>query len=152
MLSTINGGGHGQFYALLTIVCATKNNHFLIEDKYSGLIFQHALTNILNISQNFIKLPRKLMKPHELISQFTNRQKGNKVSYDSIDYFIYQFKEDKGARVLDLPRHLAASRHMYSSPASGEVQIDGGKAGTARVPPIPQGGQMEASPIGRRSH
>ena len=48
MISKINGGGDGQLYVILTSVCATINNYCLIYDGYSGLIFQHSLTNILN--------------------------------------------------------------------------------------------------------
>ena len=55
MLSTITGGGHGQSYILPTIMCATTNNDFPMEDRYSDLILQHALANILNVSQRFIK-------------------------------------------------------------------------------------------------
>ena len=55
LLSTINGGGQGWFYVLMISLCATKNNYFPIEGRYSGLICQHALANIINVSQRFFK-------------------------------------------------------------------------------------------------
>ena len=81
MLSTLNGGYHDRCYFLPTIICATKNNHFPMEDINSGLICQHALANILNVSQGLIKLPHQPTKPHGLVGQFFNRQKGNKQEY-----------------------------------------------------------------------
>ena len=78
MASKINGGGHRRYYVLLTSVCANKKNDFPIEDRYSGLIFQHYLANIINVSQGFIKLIHKPTKPHGIIGNFTRRQNINR--------------------------------------------------------------------------
>ena len=78
MLSTNNGGGHRRCYLLLTSMCTTKKNDLPIEDRYSGLIFQHALSNIINVSQMFIKLLHQKTKPNGLVVQLTNGQNGNK--------------------------------------------------------------------------
>ena len=86
MLITINFGGHVQFYVLMT------NYYFPIEDRYSGLIFQHDLANILNLSQIFVKLLHQPTKPHGLVGQFPNRHKGNKEACGSIDSFFRQLK------------------------------------------------------------
>ena len=56
MISTINGGENGQLYVLPKSVCATTNIDFPIKDRYSGLICQYSLANILNVSERFIKL------------------------------------------------------------------------------------------------
>ena len=92
MLSKINGGGHEQCYVLPTIVCATTNNDLPMEDRYSVLIFQHALANIINISQRFIKLLHQPIKPYGLAGQFLNIPKGNKEAYYSIDDFLHRFR------------------------------------------------------------
>ena len=73
IISTIVGEGHNQCYVLPKIVCDTTNNYFKIEDRYSGLICQHALANILNVSQRFIKSLRQPTKPHGIVSQFLNK-------------------------------------------------------------------------------
>ena len=78
MLSTINGGRNRLFYVLPKSVCSTTNNYFPIEDIYSGLIWQHALSNILNVYQRFIKSLHQPTKPHGLVGQFPNRQKVKK--------------------------------------------------------------------------
>ena len=78
MISTINVGEHGRFYILTTIMRATTNNDFPMEVIYSGLVCQHALANILNVSQRFVKLLHLPTKPHGNVGQFPNRQKGNK--------------------------------------------------------------------------
>ena len=75
MLIKINGGENGQFYGPPKRVCATKNNDFPMEDRYIGLIFQHALEEILNVSQSFVKLLHQPTKPHGLVGKFPNRQK-----------------------------------------------------------------------------
>ena len=75
MLSTINGGGNLRCYVLPTSVCATTNNNVPMEDRHSGLIFQHSLANILYVSQRFIKLIQQPKKPHLLVGHFPNRQK-----------------------------------------------------------------------------
>ena len=93
MISTINGGGHVWCYVLPKSACANTNNYFPMADRYSGLIFQHSLANILNVSQSFIKLINKPTKPRGLVCQFPNRQNGNKEAYDSIDAFIHRLKE-----------------------------------------------------------
>ena len=64
-----------------------------MEDRYSGLICQHALANILNVYQRFIKSLHQPTKPHGLVGQFPNIQNGNKESCDSIDAFLHQLKE-----------------------------------------------------------
>ena len=71
-----------------------------MEDIYSGLIFQHALANILNLSQIFIKSLHQSTKQHRLVGRFTNIQKGNKEAYDSIDYFLRRLKDDIGKPIL----------------------------------------------------
>ena len=92
MLSTINGGWHLQYYVLPIIVCATINNYLPIEDRYSGLICQHVIANILNISQGSMKSLHQPAKTHRLLGHFLNRHKVNKEAYDSIDAFIHQLK------------------------------------------------------------
>ena len=64
---------NGRFYFLPTSVCDTKNNDLPIEDRYSGLICQHALANIINLSQRFIKSLHQPTKPHGLVDKFPNR-------------------------------------------------------------------------------
>ena len=96
MLSTTNGGGNGLCYVLPTNVCDTKNNYLIIEDRYRGLIYQHALENILNVFQWFIKSLHQPTKSHGLVGQFPNRQKGNKEVYDYFNAFIHQLREDIG--------------------------------------------------------
>ena len=80
-------------------MCATTNDDFPIEYRYIGLIRQHALANILNLSQRFIKLLHQPMKPHGLVGNFTNKQKGNKEAYDPIDAFLHKLKEDIGETI-----------------------------------------------------
>ena len=67
-----------------------------MEDRYSGLNCQHALENIINESQRFIKSLHQLTKPHRLVGQFPNRPKGNIEVYYYIDDFICRLKEDIG--------------------------------------------------------
>ena len=67
-----------------------------MEEKYSGLIWQHALENILNVSQRFTKLLHQQTKPHVLVGQFNNIQKKNNEAYDYIEDFFHQRKEDIG--------------------------------------------------------
>ena len=67
-----------------------------MEDRYSGLICQHDLANILNVSKRFIKSLHQPTKPHGLVGKFTNRQKRNKEAYDYINAFLYRLKEDIG--------------------------------------------------------
>ena len=93
MLSTISGEGHGRCCFLPTSVCATTNIVFPIEEIYSGLIYQHALENILKVSQRFIKLLHQPTKPHGLVGQFPSIQKGKQYDYDSIYAILYQLKE-----------------------------------------------------------
>ena len=85
----INGEGQVRCYVLPTSVCTTIINDFPIEDRYSGLICQHALENILNVSQRVIKSLYKPTKSHIIVGNFPNRKKGNKEAYDSIDYFLH---------------------------------------------------------------
>ena len=92
MLSTINGGGHVRCYVLLTSVCATTNYYLTIEYRYRGLICQHALENILHVSQRFITPIHQPTKPHGLVIQFSHRYKRKKETYGSIDFFIRQLK------------------------------------------------------------
>ena len=72
MIGKINDGGHGSFYVLPTGVCATTHNDFPIEDRYSGLIYQHTLENILNVSQEFTTSLHQPTKSHGLVGQFPN--------------------------------------------------------------------------------
>ena len=102
MLSKIDGGGHVQWYVLPTGVCSTTNNYLSMDNRYSGLIFQHALANILNVSQRFIKSLCQPTKPYGHVGQFPNRQKWNKEAYDYIDYFIHQWKEDIGKPIANI--------------------------------------------------
>ena len=81
MLSTISGGGHSRFSVLPTSVGATKIYIFPIEDRYSGLVCQHTIANILNLSQRFIKLMHQPTKPHGLVGQFPNIYRGGKEAY-----------------------------------------------------------------------
>ena len=133
MLITIYGGGHDQCYVLTTSGCATTNDDFTMEDRYSGLICQHDLENILNEFQRFIKSLHQPKKPHRLVGQFPNIKKGNKQVHDSIDTFIRQLKDDIGENIATryvrditgmtkrddndekvfLPHHT--SRHQYYS-------------------------------------
>ena len=78
MLKKINGGGHSRYYVLPKKLCDTTNNDLPIEDRYSGLIFQHTLANIINVSQRFINSLHQPTKPHGLVGQFSNIQNGNK--------------------------------------------------------------------------
>ena len=66
-----------------------------MEDRYSGLICQHALANILNVYQRFIKSLHQPTKPHGLVGQFPNIQKVSKEVYDYIDAFLRRLKEGK---------------------------------------------------------
>ena len=50
----------------------------------------------------FHQVATPTQKPHGLVGQFPNRHKGNKESYDSIDAFIYQLKEDIGEPIEKL--------------------------------------------------
>ena len=99
IICTINGEGHGWWYFLPKRVWATSNKCFPILDRYSGLICQHSLANILNLSQRFVKSLHQPMKPHGIVGQFPNKHKGNKESYDSIDTFIHKLKEDIGETI-----------------------------------------------------
>ena len=100
MLSIINGWGHGWCYVLPTSRCDNKNIDFPMEYRYTGLICQHSIENILNVSQRFIKLIHWPTKPHRLFGQFPNRQKVNKKGYDYIDAFLCQLKEDIGEPIV----------------------------------------------------
>ena len=73
ILSKINGGGHGRCYVLPKSMCASTNIDLKKEDRYSGLIYQHALANILNVSQRFIKLLHQPTETNGLVGQFSNR-------------------------------------------------------------------------------
>ena len=64
-----------------------------MDDKYIGLICPHALSNILNVSQRFIKLLYQPKKPHWLFGHFPNIQNGDNEAYDYIDAFLNQLKE-----------------------------------------------------------
>ena len=64
-----------------------------MEERYSGIIFQDALANILNVYQKFIKSLHQQTKPHWHVVQFPRRHKVNKESYDYIDTFIHQLKD-----------------------------------------------------------
>ena len=77
IISTINGGGKVRFY-VIPKNNSTTNNYSPMEERYSGLICQHALSNILNVYQIFIKLLQQPTKPHGLVGQFSNRKKVNK--------------------------------------------------------------------------
>ena len=94
MTIEINGGGKVQWYVLPTSVYATKNNDFPMEYRYIVLIFQHALEDILNVSQRFTNLLHQPTKPQGIVGQFTNRPKGNKEAYNYIDAFIHRLKEE----------------------------------------------------------
>ena len=98
----INGGGNSQFYGPPKRVCATKNNDFPMEDRYIGLICQHSLEDILNVSQMFIKLLHQPTKPPGIVGNFPNRQKWNKEAYDSVDDFLHQLKEDIGEPIATI--------------------------------------------------
>ena len=100
MISTINVGGHVLCYVLPESVCATTNNYFPMEDIYSGLICQHPLKNILNISQRFIKWLHQPTKPHILVGRFPNIKKGNKEHNYYIDAFLHQLKEYIGEPIV----------------------------------------------------
>ena len=78
MLSKIHGGRHVWCYVLITGVCVNENYYLPMEDRYSGLICQHSLGNILNLSQRFIKSLHQPKNPHGFFGQFPKRQKGNK--------------------------------------------------------------------------
>ena len=39
-------------------------------------------------------------KPHGLVGQFPNKQKGNKEAYDYIDDFVHRLKEDIGETIV----------------------------------------------------
>ena len=93
MLSLINVEGNSWLYVLITSVCANKNNYLPIEDRYRGLIFQHALAKILNASQRSIKWLHQPNKPHGHVGKFPNRQKLNKEAYDTIDVLPHKIKE-----------------------------------------------------------
>ena len=67
-----------------------------MEDIYSGLIYQHSLANILNVSQSFIKSLHKPTKPHWPVGQFPDRKKGKKEAYDQIDAILNRLKENIG--------------------------------------------------------
>ena len=99
MLSTINAVGNGRWYFLTTIVCATTDNYFTIEGIYSGITFQNSLANILNVYKRFLKLIHQPMKPHGLVGQFPSIHKGEKETYNSIDAFLHQLKEDIGGPI-----------------------------------------------------
>ena len=92
MLSIINGVWHELCYSLPTYVLYNTNNYLPIKERSNGLICQHALENILNISQRFIKLLNQPTKPHGLVGQFPYREKENKEAYDSIDNFLHRYK------------------------------------------------------------
>ena len=80
-------------------IISTTNNYSPMEERYSGLICQHALSNILNVYQIFIKLLQQPTKPHGLVGQFSNRKKVNKKSYDYIDAFLRRSKYDIGETI-----------------------------------------------------
>ena len=69
---------------------------FQMEDRYSDLICKHVLTNIINVSQMFIKSLQHPTKPQGLVGQFPNIYKGNKEGYDYIDAFICRLKDNIG--------------------------------------------------------
>ena len=96
MLSIINGAGHFWWYVLSASMFANTNNYFPIEDRCSGLIYQHAFANILNAYQGLIKSLHQLTKPHGLVCRFPNRHKENKEVYEYIDAFLNKLKEDIG--------------------------------------------------------
>ena len=73
MISTISVGEVVRCYVLTTSVCDTTNNYLPMDYRYIGLIFQHLLANIINVSQLFIKLLHQPTKPHGLVGHFTNR-------------------------------------------------------------------------------
>ena len=73
MLISINDGGHIQCCVLTINVCATTNDDFQIDDRYSSLVCQHSLENIINVSQIFIKLVHQPTKPHAIVSKVPNR-------------------------------------------------------------------------------
>ena len=76
--------------------CVLSNNYFPMDDRHSGLICQHALANIVNVSERFIKSLHQQTKPHVLFGRFPNRQKGNKEVYGYILGFTCRLKEDIG--------------------------------------------------------
>ena len=116
MISTIDCGGEGWFSVLLTSICATTNNFLPIEDRYSGLICQYALENILNVSQRFIKSLHQPTKPHGLVGQFPNRQKESKYEYDSIDAFLYKLKENIGETIEKIyVRYITGITTIYDN-------------------------------------
>ena len=41
-------------------------------------------------------------KPHEIVGHFPNRQKGNRLAYDSIDDFLHQLKEGIGEPIATI--------------------------------------------------
>ena len=50
MLSTMNDGGRVRFCVFPTSIFANINSYLSMDNRYSGLIFQHALANIINVS------------------------------------------------------------------------------------------------------
>ena len=99
MLSKINGGAYRRYYALPTSVFVTKNIYLTIEEKCIVRICQHALENILNVSQGFIKLLHQPTKTHGSVGHSPNRHNGNKEAYDSIDTFLHRLKNDIGVPI-----------------------------------------------------
>ena len=71
-----------------------------MEDRYSGFIWQPALSKILNVYQRFTKLLHQPTRPHGIVGQFPNRNKGNKEAYDYIDDFLHRLKEDIGEPIV----------------------------------------------------
>ena len=85
-----------------------------MEDIYSGLIGQHDLANILNISQMFIKVLQQPAKQHGLVGKFPIKQKGNKEAYDYIDDFIHRLKEDIGEHIATrYVRYITVTTTIY---------------------------------------
>ena len=70
-----------------------------MEDRYSGLICQHSLANILYVCQRLIKLLHQPTKTHGSVGQYPNRHNGNKEAYDSINTFLHRLKNDIGVPI-----------------------------------------------------
>ena len=122
MLSTVNGEGHVWCYVLSTSMCATKNNILAMKDRYSGLIFQHALANILNVSQRFINLLHRPTKPHtNLVSYLTDRRETKKRMIILMILFFYWkrvsvklLQQDMSERSLAWKQEMTMARRCYS--------------------------------------
>ena len=94
-------------------MCAATHNIFPIKGRYSVLKWQHALVNILNVSQRFIKSLHQPTKPHGLVGQFPNRQKESKYEYDSIDAFLYKLKENIGETIEKYTSDISLALQQY---------------------------------------